>query len=563
MPTLTFNITELMNLSRVRDLEKLTYVIRQFKGEVKSIKNNEMIVELEPDRPDILCVEGLARAIRSFLEIDFPKFPSPTSKSPSLKVYIEKAKLRPYIACAIIKDINVNDELITNLMDMQEALHITIGRNRRKVAIGIHDYDKISPPIIYTEVCGDEKMIPLDTHEEMCLKDILIKHPKGRIYAELLKGQFYPVYMDAKGIFSFPPIINSERTRVTESTRNLFIELTGIDENTVIQTLNIIVCNILERGGSLESVLLNYPTSNRVTPDLKFRYMDINLEEFRRLIGLKIDVNEAVTLLKRMEYIVNNVSFNKIITVSIPPFRVDILHPVDVIEDMAIAYGYDNITPELPQLMTIGKPSLVEVLDGKLRELMIGMGFQEVMTFTLTNVNYQTSLMNYENLNVLKILNPVTEEYNCYRRWITPNLLRFLSQNKHVAYPQKIFEIGYVAIPLDDDIIVQKNLAAAIANFKSSFSDIKEVLIALMEGLEIEVKFEPYTHPSFIEGRVAVVKIDERNVGLIGEINPRVLVNFEIEMPVSIMEITHCQPVFPERGAEIKTFRNNVMAKWF
>ncbi|MEM2452046.1 MAG: phenylalanine--tRNA ligase subunit beta, partial [Candidatus Methanomethylicia archaeon] len=458
MPTLNLSISELMELSYVKDLEKIMYAIRQFKGEVKGIEGDNIIVELEPDRPDILCVEGLARAIRSFLEICYPKFPFSAFKNPNIEVYVGNVKLRPYIACAIIRDMRIDNNFIKSLMNMQEALHITIGRNRRKVAIGIHDYDKIEPPIMYMEVNGDEKMIPLDMSEELSLREILVKHPKGKTYAGLLKGELYPVYIDAKGIFSFPPVINGERTRVTEKTRNLFIELTGIDENAVTQTLNVLVCNILERGGVLEKVVVKYPTCSKITPDLNFRHIDINLEDFRKLIGLNISVEEAFKLLRKMGYSISDVR-GEILKISIPPFRVDILHPVDIIEDMAIAYGYENITPELPSLMTIGKPSLIEVLEGKIRELMIGMGFQEVMTFTLTSIIHQTSLVNLNNLNVLKLSNPVTEEYNCYRRWITPNLLHFLSQNKHVEYPQKIFEIGYVAIPLDDDIMVQRNLA--------------------------------------------------------------------------------------------------------
>lgn len=562
MPTLNLSISELIKLSYVEDLEKIMYAIRQFKGEVKDIEGDNIIVELEPDRPDILCVEGLARAIRSFLEISFPQFPFSVFKNPSIEVYVSNVKLRPYIACAIIRDIRIDSNFIKSLMNMQEALHITIGRNRRKVAIGIHDYDKIEPPIIYTEVNGDEKMVPLDMSEELSLREILVKHPKGKIYAGLLKGELYPVYIDSKGIFSFPPVINGERTRVTENTSNLFIELTGIDENAVTQTLNVLVCNILERGGVLEKVIVKYPTFSKITPDLNFRYMNINLEDFRKLIGLNISMEEAFRLLRRMGYNINGVD-GEFLKISIPPFRVDILHPVDIIEDMAIAYGYENITPELPSLMTVGKPSLIEVLEGKIRELMIGMGFQEVITFTLTNIIHQTSLVNLDNLNVLKLSNPVTEEYNCYRRWITPNLLHFISQNKHVEYPQKIFEIGYVAIPLDDDILVQRNLAAAIASSKASFSDIKEVLIALMDGLGIEVKVESYRHPTFIDGRVAIVKVDERSIGLIGEIHPRVLVNFKIEMPVSIMEITHCQPIFPERDIQPKTIKDEIVAKWF
>ncbi|MCS7097296.1 MAG: phenylalanine--tRNA ligase subunit beta [Candidatus Methanomethylicia archaeon] len=566
MPTLNFNLKKLMKLSRVYDYDKLTYVIRQFKGEIKGIYGDEITVELEPDRPDIMCIEGLARAIRNFLEIEIGHgyLNRVIIEQPILEVYVKDVKVRPYIACAVIKGIDIDDEFIKDLMNMQEALHITLGRNRRKVAIGIHDYDKIYPPITYTEVDINEKMIPLDVFEEMSLREILFKHPKGKIYGKLLEGALkYPVYMDAKGIFSFPPIINGERTRVTESTKNLFIELTGIDENTVNQSLNIIVCNILERSGVMEKVILHYPTHVKITPDLNFKIMNVNVEEFNRLIGLSIDVHEAKSLLMRMGYIIDKVNMNeKLIVTKIPPYRVDILHHVDIIEDMAIAYGYDNILPELPKLMTIGKPSPIEILENKIRELMIGMGFQEVITFTLTNSLYQTKFMNIDDFRVLKLINPVTEEYNCYRRWIIPNLLHFFSQNRHVSYPQRIFEIGYIAIPLDNDIIVQRNLAVGISNYKATFSEIKEVLVTLMDGLGVNVYVEESSHPSFISGRVGIVKVDNREIGLIGELHPKVLSNFEIEIPVSIFEITHSQPIFPQRNSFPLTLKDKLIAKW-
>ncbi|MCC6017812.1 MAG: phenylalanine--tRNA ligase subunit beta [Candidatus Verstraetearchaeota archaeon] len=562
MPTLSFNINDLMKFSRVESVEKIFYAIRQFKGEIKNVEGEEVIVELEPDRPDLLSVEGLSRAIRNFFEIELSctTYALLSSNKPCVEVYVKDAQTRPYIACAIIRNLTIDSAFIKSLMNMQEALHITLGRNRRKVAIGIHDYDKITPPIIYTEVSGDEKMVPLDMEEELSLKEILVKHPKGKAYSALVKGT-YPVYIDGKGIFSFPPIINGARTRVNESTKNLFIELTGTDEKAVEQTLNVLVCNILERGGIVERVSIKYPNFSKITPDLTPKQMYVNVEMFNKLTGLRINLNEALTLLRRMGYGAEVVNHGEV-KVIIPPYRVDILHPVDIIEDMLISYGYENITPELPSIMTVGKPSLIEVLEGKIRGILIGMGFQEVMTFTLTNIANQTTLMNITNANVLRLVNPVSEEYNCYRFWITPNLLRFLSQNKHSAYPQKIFEIGYVAIPSEDDIYVQRNTAIAISASRATFTDAKEVLTSLMDGLGVEASLEQYNHPSFISGRVAVVKVKNRCIGLIGEIHPKVLINFNIEMPVSILEFTHCQPTFPLKGVKVKTFKDDLTAKW-
>ena len=225
MPTISVDIEELLKMTGEKALERIKEAISQFKGEVKSIEEDEINIELEPDRPDILSVEGLTRAIRAYLQKEpgYPKKLRRKIKKSKIRVEVNEARTRPYIACAIIKDIKIDEKTVKSIMRMQETLHMTLGRDRRKVAIGIHNYDKIKPPIIYTEVKSTEKMIPLEMPLEMTLKEVLEKHPKGKQFRHLIKDRC-PVYIDEEGIFSFPPIINGERTRVTRETRNLFVE---------------------------------------------------------------------------------------------------------------------------------------------------------------------------------------------------------------------------------------------------------------------------------------------------------------------------------------------------
>ncbi|MCS7386489.1 MAG: phenylalanine--tRNA ligase subunit beta [archaeon GB-1867-005] len=562
MPTITIDLTELREIMGPVSLEKLVEAITQFKGEVKGVEGDELIVELEPDRPDILSVEGLSRALKGYFEMELGLHEASLKplKDPSLTVKVVNAKARPYIACAVIRGLKLDDKAVRSLMRMQENLHLTLGRNRRKVAIGFHDLEAISPPIIYTEAKPTDTIIPLEMPVKMKLKEVLERHPKGIEFKHLIsKG--YPVYIDEEGIFSFPPIINSERTKVTEKTENLFVELTGIDAKAVKQTLNIIAFNLIDRGGEVQLVKVEYEDRIEVTPNLKPRKMKINLKEVSKLIGIQLDEKLAKHLLEKMRYGASIRSKNEL-EVLIPAYRVDVMHMVDVAEDIAIAYGYDKLTPELPSIVTVGKPSLMEVLEAKIRQSLVGLGLQEVMTFTLSGKKLQAELMNMKNLQLVEIENPITSDLNVYRRWITPHLMRFLSQNKHVNYPQKIFEIGYVAVPLNGKVKVLRNTAAAVASSKATFTEIQGILQALALDLGLSVKLRKTEHPSFIPGRTAAIIINGEVAGVIGEIHPQVLNNFELEVPVVAFEITHYKPTYPNAPEKPKSISNGIKAIW-
>ncbi|RLE53813.1 MAG: phenylalanine--tRNA ligase subunit beta [Candidatus Methanomethylicota archaeon] len=562
MPTITIDLSELREMVGPVSIEELVEVITQLKGEVKGIEGDELTVELEPDRPDILSVEGLARALKGYLEIEPGLHESSLKplRDSGLTVKVINAKVRPYIACAVVKGLKLDDRAVRSLMRMQEVLHLTLGRNRRKVAIGFHDLKAIHPPIIYTEAKPTDTMIPLDMPIEMSLKEVLEKHPKGIEFKHLVKGG-YPVYVDKQGIFSFPPIINSERTRVTEESENLFIELTGIDAKAVKQTLNIIAFNLIDRGGEVELVKVEYENRMEVTPNLEPRKMKVNLNEISNLIGIKLDEKLAKRLLAKMRYGISKISKSEL-EVLIPAYRVDVMHMVDIAEDIAIAYGYANLTPELPNIVTVGKPSIMEILEAKIRQSLIGLGLQEVMTFTLSGRKLQAKLMNLDNLELVEIENPITLDLNVYRRWITPHLMRFLSQNKHVAYPQKIFEIGYVAVPVNGRIEVLRNTAAAVASSKATFTEIQGILQALAVDLGVNFKLKKWEHPSFIPGRTAAIIVNGEAVGIIGEIHPQVLNNFELEVPVVAFEITHYKPTYPNSREKPKSINDKIKALW-
>jgi phenylalanyl-tRNA synthetase beta chain len=510
--------------------EELEEVLFLLKCDAK-INGNNMECELTPDRPDMLAVEGLAREIKGFLALEtgIEKYDI-TDSNFFLKK--DKADARPAIACAIILDVKLTDELVKSLMQMQEKLHATIGRNRKRVAIGVHDFDKIKPPLLYTDVT-DEKFVPLNESNEMTIKEILEHHPKGKDYAHLLKEK-YPMLYDKDGVISFPPIINSERTKVTDGTKNLFIDVTGDDEKLVNQVLNILVCNIAERGGKI----LTVKVSNKKTPDLEPVKMTLDIEKIDKFLGLGLSESQIEETLKRMRYGVRRIKGGKV-EIEIPAYRTDILHMIDIVEDVAIGYGYNNIQPILPKIASIGKQSDLEKFSKKVRDIMIGLEFQEVLNFVLTSEENNFKKMNIEGKPV-ELLNPVSSEFSICRTWLLPGMLKVLSANKHRDYPQKIFEIGE-CVEIDENSETKtkqfRKLAGVISYDSANLTEMKSIIESVLKGLNYTYVIKEMEHPSFIESRCGEILTGDKKIGFFGEIHPQILENWKLEKPVIAFEI--------------------------
>ncbi|MEM5797173.1 MAG: phenylalanine--tRNA ligase subunit beta [Candidatus Aenigmatarchaeota archaeon] len=540
MPTITYDKKDLLNLigKRLSD-EQLEEIIHLMKTNVESKTETEITVELTPDRPDLFGIEGLSRAIKQYLGLQkgLKKF---TVNSPQLHIKASYLPYRPYLAAAVIRNVSITDSFIRSLMNIQDVLTDTIGRKREKVAIGIHDFDKIIPNIVYTEVSSDEKIVPLDTNEEITLAEVLEKIPKGREYGHILSGlKKLPVWIDAKGIFSFPPIINSERTRVTEKTKNLFVELTGTDKEAVLQTLNIIVTNFAERGCIIEATKIFYGEKSEVVPNLNPTFIDLGIDETNKLIGLDLKKSDIIDALNRMGY---DVIENKgMLKVFIPAYRTDILHKVDLIEDVAIGYGFNNFIPHLPSVATIGKVHPIEKLSNKVRQLLVGFGFQEIIRPILSNHKNLFDKMNIKSEAVIELENPVSSEYICLRNWLLPSLMEVLSANKHVEYPQNIFEVGDVVVPDNDEETMSKTIrkvACVISHSKSSYAEVKGVVESLLKQMGVIYSFKENSSETFIEGRQASIVVNNKSIGILGEISPVVLEQWNLEMPCAAFEIS-------------------------
>ncbi len=536
MPVVTLRWDELERLVGV-DRNTILEKLPMLGCDIERVEEDHIDVEFFPNRPDLYSVEGVARALRGFLDIE-RGYKHYEVKKGDWKIFVDHSvlEIRPRIAGCVIKGLEMSDEVIKSLMDVQEDLHWTIGRNRRRMAIGVHDLSKIEFPLTYKAVDPSFSFVPLDSDRVMTVEEILREHPKGKQFAFILEGKGrYPMIIDAKGeAISFPPIINAEKTRVTEETKDLFIDVTGFDEN-VDRALNILATMLADRGGKVESVEVVYPDRTEVTPDLNPRKMRVSKSEIYGLLGFKPSDDDIKIALERMRFGVE--VKEDYVEVLIPPYRADIMHEWDIIEDIAIGYGYDRINPEYPKTVSIGSTHPWNDLRDVVKDIMVGLGFLEVITFTLTSEKVQYDYMRRKRPEPWKhyvpLMHPLTEEHTIVRTDILPKLLEVLSRNKHHPMPQKIFEVGDVVVGMKNRL----RLAACITHSKANFAEIRSVVQAVMKELDLKWDVKESEDPAFIEGRRADIIVNGRKVGVFGEIHPEVLERFELVNPVVAFEI--------------------------
>ncbi len=539
MPTITLKTKELEKLiNKKLPLDELRSRISYLGTDIDSIDENEIIVEIFPNRPDMLSQQGFARALSSFLNIK-PGLKQYKAMKSDYKVIIDDSvkNVRPYTACSIIKNLHLDDEKIRDIIQLQEKLHITFGRNRKKLAIGIYPLEKIKFPIYYLAKSSDEiKFKPLDFDTEMTAHQILSRHPTGREYSSLLLNyDKYPIFIDSNNkILSMPPIINSNDTgKVTIDTKDVFIECSGFDFNVLSKCLNIIVTSLADMNSTIHEMQLVYPDKKILSPNLSSTNINININYVNKILGLNLKENEIKNYLERMGY-----SYNKN-TVLVPCYRADILHEIDLVEDIAIAYGYENFQEYIPKVATIASEDKFERLKRKISELLIGLNLIEVNTFHLSNADDQSKKMSF-NSDFIELENALTKDYNVLRSWLTPFLLQILENNKLYSYPQNIFEIATcfkINNATETNTEEFSDLSILISHEKANFTEIKQVLDAIFNALDIKYEIKETEHPSFIAGRVGHVLYRDREIAFIGEIHPIVLKNFNLEMPVVALEL--------------------------
>ncbi|MCK5107143.1 MAG: phenylalanine--tRNA ligase subunit beta [Nanoarchaeota archaeon] len=551
MPTVTLNRKEVEKLmGKKLSLEQLKDRISMLGTDLEEVTDKEIIVEIFPNRPDMLSEQGFARALSSFIGVNTGLKKYNVGKAEKdYRVIVDKSvdNVRPFTACAIVKGLKLDDEKIREIIQVQEKLHVTFGRNRKKLAIGIYPLGEITLPIIFMAKKPREiKFRPLESERVMDGLQILSQHPAGRDYGHLLEGtDKFPVFVDAKGeILSMPPIINSHKTgRVNEKTKDVFIECSGFDYDILSKCLNIVVTSLADMGAEIYSMIIEQNGKKIESPNLNPFSAKLDIKYVNKMLGLNLTEKEIGVLLGEM-----GLGYKER-KVYIPAYRTDILHQIDIVEDIAIAYGYENFEEEIPNVSTIGEEDGFEIFKNRVADILVGMGLIETISYNLSNEFVNDKKMKVES-DCVKLANSLTVDYSCLRSWVLPSLMKILSENTSKEYPQNLFEMGTVFNKdekQETGIKEEDGLCVVLCSSTSDFTKIRQVLDSVMKALDIDYEVKEASHPSFIEGRVGVLRVTsktedqdiqmEEDLAILGELNPEVIQNFNLEMPTAVFEL--------------------------
>lgn len=532
MVNIVLKESRLINLLGLEEKD-LNDVLFNLKSEVEKRGEDELEIEINSDRLDMLSPEGIKRAVDGILgrklgEAKYEVVPT------NYQLIIDDVESRPYALAAVVYDVKLDDDRIKELIQFQEKLHCTIGRKRKKVAIGIHDLDKIDGKVIrYSKVPLDYKFVPLNSDKEMSVSEVISSTEQGKLYGNIsIKDNYSPAILQEDGqVLSIPPIINSNKTKIDSSTKNLFIDVTGTNFDAVAQTLDLLVSNFAEGGSKIGTVKVSRYTSS--SPLLIHNKLVVKTSDINKRLGLSLSTEEMAKYVRMMRMDANINSDE--IEVIVPQYRIDIMTYVDIAEDIAMAYGYKSFS--LPQYTSKGMGELLPItkLERAFRDLAIGGGFQEIFTFVLNKSSY----LLYNDF--VKIQNPITVEYDAVRNSLIWNMLKFLAKNQHARFPIKVFEVGDVVVKSEESDTGYKNdtrACLAVMNSRVSYEELQSVVHQILYNLKgKEPRYVRQEKDYFIKGRSAKILFDNSVVGEIGEISPEILEKFNIENPVVIAEI--------------------------
>ncbi|SNR44692.1 phenylalanine--tRNA ligase subunit beta [Halorubrum vacuolatum] len=537
----------------------------EFEGETE---DGDLQFEFAPDRLDRLSVEGVARSLRYHYG-DARGVYVPKTNDPEWTIEVDESvpAERPYVTGAVIRGVDLDDRGLESLIQLQEKLHATMGRGRAKGAIGIHDLTMLKGApagedgersITYCGVDPEgDTFVPLDSNDEVTPAAVLEEHDTGRTYADLVEAYGrYPAIYDDIGLFSFPPVINGKRTEVTTGSRDLLVELTGTDQWTIDKMCTIVCYALSARGATVEEVTVEYADgasapdeygSTLVRPNLEVDEKSVTHDRIETLLGVEFEPETVVDCFERAGLDASyTLGEETTYDVEIPPYRVDVLHPLDLVDDVGRAYGFNELEPRYPDVGTVGKRNERSRLEDAVRASLVGLGYEDLLNFHMIS-----GAENYDRMRIdpgtdvfgagepVTITEPYSEDYTQLRTWALPSLVMLLERNTHNAYPQDVAEIGFVADrdeAENTNVAERRHVAAALARRDASYEAAKGRLAALCADFGVDLETPPIEHPSFIDGRAASVVIDGDVVGVIGELHPAVLVEHDLEVPVAAFE---------------------------
>ncbi|KAL4346288.1 hypothetical protein GQ457_17G026620 [Hibiscus cannabinus] len=532
--------------------------------EEKPTAEDEIIykIEVPANRYDLLCLEGLAQALRIFSgQEKIPRYTvAKISKESMHKMHVKKetSLIRPFVVCAVLRGITFDEASYNSFIDLQDKLHQNICRKRTLVAIGTHDLDTLQGPFTYEALPPQEiNFVPLKQVKNFRADELMEFYKSDLKLKKFLhiieNSSVFPVIYDRnRTVLSLPPIINGAHSAITLKTKNVFIECTATDltkAKIVLNTMVTTFATYCERKFEVEPVeVISFDGSSSVYPDLSEYNMEVPLSYITGSIGVPLEVDEVTNLLKRMQLDAENSGSGQNISVSVPPTRSDILHPCDVMEDVAIAYGYNNIPRR--KLSSL-KPLPLNQLSDLIRSEIAMNGFTEVLTWILCSKKENFEMLNRKDDKSTAVIigNPRSSDFEVVRTSLMPGMLKTVGHNKDHPKPIKIYEVGDVVLLDEKKDVGASNhrlLAALYCGANSGFELIHCLVDRIMEVMGapfVSVPdnsgyyIEPSDEPEFLLGRQAKIIYKGRRIGIFGIVHPEVLNNFDIPDPCSFLEL--------------------------
>jgi len=537
MPVVELELPRLQKLVGKTNRKKIMDTLPFLGLDIESQANDAVRVEYSPNRPDYSTDFGIALGLQGLLgtKKGIQKLRIKKVSDFQIKVDSSVSKVRPFVTGIVARNGKIDDKVLRQIIVMQEDLHFGIGRRRKKSSIGIHDLDSISFPLTYTTTTRNHKFVPLNSTKENSISEILTNSEVGQDYGHILGNSAkVPIIIDSAGkTVSFPPIINSSMTTVTTRTKNLLLEVTGTDKNDVEDMLAVVAITLQSAGFELCTV--NISGAKNSTPQFKDKKIILNENLVNSMLGLNLSPVKIASALKKCR--LEATPKNKNIVCTIPRYRFDIFGSMDLVEEVALGYGIENLTPILSPSQTLGQKNYEFETLNSLSSTIVGLGYMEALNSSLTSKRILYDLTNRDSSNIMSVMDSKSQEHNILRDFILPGLINNLASNIHESYPQKLFETGTVfskGNPVNEEI----HLSCVSAHNGANFSEIKSIMqSALKTGFNIECKTKTSSHPTFSEGHTAEILIHGKPFGIIGEVDSNVKENFKIRVPVVGFEV--------------------------
>lgn len=545
MPVVNILKTRIKSVFPNKNIEKILVKLPFLGLDIEGIDKEKIRVEYNPNRPDFSSDTGIFRSLKGLLNeaVGLPLFRYSSDKLYQITIDPQVKKIRPILLFFVAKNKEINNFILNQLISMQEDLHNGIARGRKKAAIGIHDLNAIEFPLIYNTRAAHTSFIPLDQTQPFKFKEILSDLEVGKKYSSLLKNMHqYPTIADRNNqILAFPPIINSNNTKINDKSNNLLIEITGTNLETCKSILAILAYYLYDEGYEIFSGIIHDDKSTFSSLRLlKDNAISVDTNIIKSYLGLNLSTREIIQILNRCRIEVS-ITNNKKIKCFVPPYRNDIINSIDIVEEVAIGYGIDNIKSSIPSfLISPGVRNEYFKKIDELKETLTGLGFLEMVNFTLIDQTI-SSIFNYDDkelLEKIKVNESKSKEHEFLRTNILSSLINNLSYNVHEEYPQKVFEIGKT-FSFKNKIVEQWNLGVLIASNKSNYTEAKSIAQSIFQinfGKQIITRRNDNNN-LFLKGRCAEILYESKTIGFIGEVNPDLITKFNLHIPLSAFEL--------------------------